>query len=103
MGTFFALVFSPITCVLWLIVGAIAGSLAHQLVGRGRSAGWMPDIVLGLIGAVIGGIILSYFGVGFRGASLNTIYNPLLCCGHLLVATFGASVLILLGRLVSGR
>jgi len=97
------LIFSPITCVLWLVVGAIAGSLAHQLVGRGRSAGWMPDIVLGLIGAVIGGIILSWFGLGFRGADFGSVYNPFVCVGHLLVATFGASVLILIGRMVTGR
>jgi uncharacterized membrane protein YeaQ/YmgE (transglycosylase-associated protein family) len=103
MGAIFATIFSPFTCILWLIVGSIAGSLAHQLVGKGRATSWMPDIVLGLIGAFIGGIILSYFGVGFRGASLSSIWNPMMCCGHLLVATFGASVLILLGRLVSGR
>jgi uncharacterized membrane protein YeaQ/YmgE (transglycosylase-associated protein family) len=103
MGEIFAAIFSPITCVLWLIVGSIAGSLAHQLVGQGRAVSWMPDIVLGLVGAFIGGIILSYFNIGFRGAGLNTIWNPMLCCGHLLVATFGASVLILLGRLVSGK
>jgi uncharacterized membrane protein YeaQ/YmgE (transglycosylase-associated protein family) len=95
MGTFLSLVFSPITCILWIIIGAVAGSLAHQLVGRGRSAGFLPDVILGLIGAVVGGVILSYFSVQFRGSPLN----PLECCGHLFVATFGASVLILIGRL----
>src|SRR5260221_5830637 len=103
MGTFFALVFSPITCVLWLIVGAIAGSLAHQLVGRGRSAGWMPDIVLGLIGAVIGGILLNYFCVGVPGASLGRLFKPPVLFGHLLVAPLCASGLIPLGRVLSRR
>ena len=94
MATFFNLVFSPITCILWIIIGSIAGSLAHQLVGQGRSAGFLPDVILGLIGAVVGGVILSVFSVQFQGSPLN----PLACCGHLFVATFGACVLILIGR-----
>ncbi|MEP7286579.1 MAG: GlsB/YeaQ/YmgE family stress response membrane protein [Chloroflexota bacterium] len=97
--SFVGLVFSPITCLLWIFVGAIAGGLAHQFVGSGRSQGFVSDMVLGLIGAVIGGFILSFFGVQFRGS----VWNPIMCCGHLFVATFGASVLIVLGRVLSGN
>jgi uncharacterized membrane protein YeaQ/YmgE (transglycosylase-associated protein family) len=103
MGAFLSVIFSPVTCILWILIGGIAGSIAHQLVGRGRSAGFAPDVVLGLIGAVVGGIVLNFIP-GFRldigGA--NAVYNPLLCCGHLAVATFGASVLILIGRVLNG-
>src|SRR5262249_44752727 len=95
-----AVILYPITCVLWLIVGALAGSLANRLVGTGSDSNLVPDIVLGLIGAVVGGIILSFLGLG---AVNGTIINPLACIGHLLVATFGASVLILVGRLFMGR
>ncbi|HLY27473.1 MAG TPA: GlsB/YeaQ/YmgE family stress response membrane protein [Aggregatilineales bacterium] len=98
MATLLGIIFSPLTCLLWIIVGGIAGSLAHQLVGRGRSDGFLPDVILGLIGAVVGGVLLNLIGIGFRGGS---IYNPIACIGHLVVATIGASVLILIGRLIS--
>src|SRR4051794_33654476 len=93
------LLFSPIACILWLIVGAIAGGVAHQLVGKGSSQGFAPDLVLGLIGAVIGGMLLSL--VGFRVD--GSVLNPFQCIGHLFVATFGASVLILAGRWLRGN
>ena len=91
------LVFSPITCLLWIIVGGIAGSLASRLVGSGRSNGLAFDVILGLIGAVLGGMILSLFGYGVNGS----VWSPLACIGHIFVATFGASVLILVGRAFS--
>jgi uncharacterized membrane protein YeaQ/YmgE (transglycosylase-associated protein family) len=93
------IVLSPIACILWIIVGATAGGLAHQFVGRGRSAGFLPDLILGLVGAVVGGIVLSWFGARVDG----TIFNPLACLGHLFVATLGASILIIVGRALSGR
>jgi uncharacterized membrane protein YeaQ/YmgE (transglycosylase-associated protein family) len=93
------IILSPVTCIVWLVVGAAAGGLAHQFVGRGRSGGLVPDIVLGLIGAVVGGIVLSWFGGRVNG----NILNPLACIGHLFVATLGASILIVVGRTLSGR
>jgi uncharacterized membrane protein YeaQ/YmgE (transglycosylase-associated protein family) len=99
MDTFFSIACSPITLIVWLVVGAIAGSLAHRLVGNSQSNSTVNDIVLGLIGAVVGGIILSFFDVGVRG----NILSPIACIGHLMVATFGASVLILIGRAFSGK
>lgn len=99
MDTLFSIACSPLTCIVWLVVGAIAGSLAHRLVGSGGSSSTVNDIVLGLIGAVVGGIILSFFDVGVRG----NILSPIACIGHLMVATFGASVLILAGRAFNRR
>src|SRR5579859_5034768 len=94
------LIFTPVACLLWIIIGGIAGSLAHQLVGQGRSDSFLPDIILGLIGAVVGGVLLSFLGIYVGNGS---ILNPIACIGHLIVATIGASVLILLGRLISGQ
>ena len=98
MDNLFSIACSPVTCLVWLVVGAIAGSLAHRLVGGGSSS-TINDIVLGLIGAVVGGIILNFFDFGVRG----NILSPIACIGHLMVATFGASVLILVGRAFSRR
>ena len=100
MQQFWAVVFSPISCIVWIIIGGVAGSLAHQLVGARRSSGFATDVVLGLIGAVVGGMILSFLNFGrIEGSNIN----PLVCCGNILVATFGASVLIVVGRIISGN
>jgi uncharacterized membrane protein YeaQ/YmgE (transglycosylase-associated protein family) len=43
--------------IAWLVIGLIAGALA-SLVVRGTGLGFVRDIIVGLIGAVIGGLIL---------------------------------------------
>src|SRR5689334_13868247 len=97
IGDIFA---SPISCILWIVIGGIAGSLAHQLVGARRSSGFVADVVLGLIGAVVGGMVLGFLGFQkIQGWNIN----PLVCCGNIVVATFGASVLIVIGRIISGN
>jgi uncharacterized membrane protein YeaQ/YmgE (transglycosylase-associated protein family) len=53
----------------WLVVGLIAGWLTGKLM-RGRGYGVLMDILLGLIGGVVGGWIFSAFGIhayGFVG------------------------------------
>jgi uncharacterized membrane protein YeaQ/YmgE (transglycosylase-associated protein family) len=87
---------SPIQCILWLVVGGIAGSLAHQIMS-GRDTGFVQDVLLGLVGAIVGGLILSLFRVN-PGGSILTFWG---CIGNLVVATFGACVLIGVGRLLS--
>ncbi len=87
---------SPIQCLLWIVVGGIAGSLAHQIMAR-PDAGFVQDVVLGLIGAVVGGFILGLFHLDWGGSNLSLAG----CCGNLVVATLGACVLIGIGRLLS--
>jgi uncharacterized membrane protein YeaQ/YmgE (transglycosylase-associated protein family) len=57
--------------IAWLIVGAIAGWLAGQVM-TGAGFGLLADVVVGIVGAVIGGFVLSLFGiagtVGFVGS-----------------------------------
>ncbi|MFQ5824613.1 MAG: GlsB/YeaQ/YmgE family stress response membrane protein [bacterium] len=57
--------------LIWLIVGLIAGWLAGKVM-RGKGFGVVGDIIVGLVGAVIGGWIfrqLGLFAVGIRGRS----------------------------------
>lgn len=77
----------------WLLAGLLAGWLAGQ-VARGRGFGCLGDVLLGLIGAVIGGVILSYAPVNIPGT--------LHFFGTLVVAFLGAFVLALLGRVLGG-
>jgi uncharacterized membrane protein YeaQ/YmgE (transglycosylase-associated protein family) len=74
--------------VLWLLVGLIAGWAAGKIM-KGRGYGVVMDIVLGVVGAVVGGWLTGIFGL-YAG---NII-------GSILVATFGAVFLIWLSRLI---
>ncbi len=71
--------------ILWfLIVGLVAGWLADMMV-KGTSLGLVGHIVVGVIGAFVGGFLFSLFGV--------TTYGTL---GNIVMATIGAIVLLLI-------
>lgn len=75
----------------WIIVGLISGAIAARVVA-GRGFGCIADIVVGVAGAIIGGFVLSLFGVsgtfGFWGS--------------IVVAFIGAAVLLAGLKLLSG-
>jgi uncharacterized membrane protein YeaQ/YmgE (transglycosylase-associated protein family) len=69
----------------WLILGLIAGFIASKIVNH-TGSGLIMDIVLGVIGAFVGGWVFSYFGhTGVTGLNI----------GSLIVATLGAVVVML--------
>ena len=75
--------------LIWfLLVGLIAGWLASAIVGGG--VGLIGDIVIGVVGAFLGGYLFRTFGFSAGGGML----------GSIIVATVGAIVLLLLLRLV---
>jgi uncharacterized membrane protein YeaQ/YmgE (transglycosylase-associated protein family) len=77
------------TFLLWLVVGLIAGWLASAVVGGGF--GLIGDIVVGIVGAFIGGFL-------FRSLGLGTPFGGL--AGSIFVAFIGAVVLLLCLRLL---
>jgi len=81
----------PGSWIAWIIVGLIAGAIAARVVA-GRGFGCIADIVVGVAGAIIGGFVLSLFGVsgtfGFWGS--------------IVVAFIGAAVLLAGLKLLSG-
>ena len=77
----------------WLIVGLIAGYLGSLIVNR-SGEGMLRDIVLGIVGAFVGGYIFSMMGsVGVTGLDIRSI----------MVATVGAVVLLVLYHAIAGR
>jgi uncharacterized membrane protein YeaQ/YmgE (transglycosylase-associated protein family) len=76
----------------WVIIGLLAGAIAGRIV-RGRGMGCLADIVVGVIGAIVGGLILSQFYSG--GQTFGFI-------GSLLVATVGAVLLLVVWRVLTG-
>jgi uncharacterized membrane protein YeaQ/YmgE (transglycosylase-associated protein family) len=59
----------------WIIFGALAGWMASILVGSNGSQGFLGNIVVGVVGALIGGYVMSLFGktgvTGFNARSLG--------------------------------
>ncbi len=78
------------TVLLWLVVGLIAGWLASAVVGGGF--GLVGDIVVGVVGAFIGGFVFRALGVGTPFGGL---------AGTIFVAFVGAVLLLLLLRVVT--
>ncbi len=75
--------------LVMLIVGALAGWLAAQIVA-GRGFGLLANMVLGIVGAFLAGIILPVIGLTLGGGLLASLVH----------ATLGAVVLLVLVRLV---
>ena len=72
------------TLLIWLLVGAVAGWLANQVM-KGWSYGVVEDIVIGMLGAVVAGHLFRTPGI-----------RPAEC----MVAAIGAFVLLLVARFV---
>ena len=71
--------------IVWIIFGAHAGWIASIITGKNRKMGAIANIVVGIIGAFVGGYIMQFFGVqGVTGFNLPS----------LLVAIVGAVVLL---------
>jgi uncharacterized membrane protein YeaQ/YmgE (transglycosylase-associated protein family) len=74
----------------WIIIGLLAGWLAGTI-SRGRGFGCIVNVILGLIGAVLGGWIFSRLGIVAFGF-----------IGSLAAATVGAVLLVAIARLFAG-
>ncbi len=54
--------------LVWIIIGGLAGAVAGMIVkGRKRGFGLIGNIVIGLIGAFIGGILFDFFNINIAG------------------------------------
>jgi uncharacterized membrane protein YeaQ/YmgE (transglycosylase-associated protein family) len=91
------LAFAPIAghhILAWIVVGVVAGALAGRLV-EGGGFGLFGDIVVGLAGAVVGGVLLhALTHQGHASPSLLV---------EIVVALGGAVVVLMLARLLGGR
>ena len=79
--------------IAWILLGLIAGWLAGQFM-RGGGYGMLGDIILGIIGAVVGGFISgTLLGVDVTGFNIPSI----------IIAFIGAVIVIAIARLLTGR
>jgi len=77
------------TFLTWIIIGLLAGWLASIIMKIDGAQGPGMDIIMGIIGAFVGGFIMN--ALGKSGVTGFNVYS-------LLVATFGAIVTIWIGR-----
>ena len=80
-----------INLIVWLLVGALIGWLASMVMRTDAQQGALLNIVVGIVGAIIGGWIMSAFG----GPGVTGFNIP-----SLLVSILGAVVLLFLVGLV---
>lgn len=81
---------SPHSFIAWIIIGLLAGWIAGRLT-RGHGFGCIFNVILGLVGAVIGGWVFTRLGISTWGFF-----------GSLAAATVGAVLLVALARLFAG-
>jgi len=91
MAMFAEIDLAPGGVIAWLFVGLIAGFLAGKVMS-GAGYGLIGDLVVGLIGAFLGGLISGTFISGTYGF-----------IGSIIVAFFGACLLIWVVRLFAAR
>jgi len=58
--------------VVWLLIGGLAGYLAQRIMGGQSPGGLLGDLVLGILGAVVGGYGLSLLGISGNGGLIST-------------------------------
>ena len=89
MGFIEGIITAPFICFGWIIVGALAGAIARSLM-KSRNMSFISDLILGIAGAFVGGLLAGLFGLGpsedTSGLSLVIV--------NLIIATVGASILI---------
>jgi len=79
------------TILVWILVGLVAGFLASHI-ALGHGLGLIGDILAGIAGAFIGGILASIFHV-----NVQVIGHPII--SQMVVAFAGAAILLLVVRL----
>jgi uncharacterized membrane protein YeaQ/YmgE (transglycosylase-associated protein family) len=78
----------------WIVIGVVAGWITGKLM-KGSGFGFFMDMIVGLVGAVIGGFLATHLGIagpGQQGLMMSIV-----------IAVVGAVLLTLLVRLISGN
>lgn len=87
-----------INVLVWLLVGGIIGWIASMIMRTDAQQGLLLNIVVGIIGAFLGGFVIRTLGIG--GATIN---DNAFSLPALLVSLVGAVVLLGIVNLVQGR
>jgi uncharacterized membrane protein YeaQ/YmgE (transglycosylase-associated protein family) len=78
----------------WIIIGGLAGWVASKIMKTDAQQGIILNIVVGIIGALLGGFLLGLFGMDMEGAGLIASF---------LTALLGACLLLFVVKAVTKR
>lgn len=71
--------------IAWIVLGALAGWIASKVMGTDAEQGWFANIVVGIVGALLGGFVFNLLGgAGVTGFNIWS----------LIVATLGSMILL---------
>jgi uncharacterized membrane protein YeaQ/YmgE (transglycosylase-associated protein family) len=79
--------------IAWVILGLIAGFIGSKIADKEGKGLWL-NMALGIVGAIVGGIIFSVFGAG--GVTGVNLYS-------IIVAVIGSIVVLWIYHAISGR
>jgi uncharacterized membrane protein YeaQ/YmgE (transglycosylase-associated protein family) len=80
--------------IAWIVIGVVAGWLTGKLM-KGSGYGFFMDMVVGLVGALVGGFLSSHLGLGGVGQHGLIV--------SILIAVIGAVIFTWLLRMITGR
>jgi uncharacterized membrane protein YeaQ/YmgE (transglycosylase-associated protein family) len=82
--------------LFWIVVGLIAGALAKFVMPGDDPGGIIVTIIIGIVGAVLGGWLLGLLGIGGGAGSGGWIFS-------IIAGVIGAVILLAIYRLVANR
>jgi uncharacterized membrane protein YeaQ/YmgE (transglycosylase-associated protein family) len=82
--------------IFWIIVGLIAGALAKFVMPGDDPGGIIVTIIIGIVGAVLGGWLLSLIGIGGGAGTGGFIFS-------IIAGLIGAVILLAIYRMVANR
>ena len=82
--------------IFWVIVGLIAGALAKWIMPGDDPGGIIVTAIIGIVGAVLGGWLLSLLGIGGGAGSGGLIFS-------IIAGVIGAVILLAIYRAVANR
>jgi uncharacterized membrane protein YeaQ/YmgE (transglycosylase-associated protein family) len=82
----------PGSILIWALIGLVAGFLASRVM-TGHGMGLLGDIVVGVVGAIVGGFLARYLGVTTAATSHSII-------AEVIIAFLGAVILLAILRVV---
>jgi uncharacterized membrane protein YeaQ/YmgE (transglycosylase-associated protein family) len=86
--------FGGIGWIAWIVIGGIAGWIASRIMGTDAQQGLVLNVVVGIVGGLLGGFFLHIFNVSTAGFGWILTF---------VTALAGACILLLVVNLVTGR
>ena len=72
--------------IFWIVLGALAGWIASMIMGRNAQMGAVANIIVGILGAIIGGLVMN--SLGSTGVTGLNLYSILVAIGGAVVLLF---------------